>query len=106
MVVRLTDEKDSESIKKSLDETVSKLEQDQTSSKSWGSTMAGNREKWDDLKTKIKERQRELKALVHEKKAGSIGQDEFDRKYRRLQDELTELEFQVYNMRLGTDVTM
>ena len=39
-----------------------------------------------------------------EKKAGTIGQDEFDRKYRKLQDELTELEFQVYNMRLGTSV--
>ncbi|MHA1906211.1 MAG: hypothetical protein ACW98Y_02870 [Candidatus Thorarchaeota archaeon] len=102
----MTDEKDSDSIKKSLDETVSKLEQDQSSSKSWGSTMAGNREDWEVLKTKIKERQKALKELVRDKKAGSIGQDEFDTKYRKLQDELTELEFQVYNMRLGTDISV
>lgn len=106
MVVRLTDEKDSESIKKSLDDTVHKLEQDQSSSKSWGSTMAGNREQWDELKSKIKERQRALKELVQEKKSGSIGSDEFESKFRKLQDELTELEFQVYNMRLGTDIRM
>ncbi|MFW9848966.1 MAG: hypothetical protein ACFFF4_07485 [Candidatus Thorarchaeota archaeon] len=100
----MTDEKDSASIKKSLDETVSNLEQDQSSSKSWGSTMAGHREEWEVLKAKIKERQKALKELVREKKAGSIGQEEFDKKYRKLQDELTELEFQVYNMRLGTDI--
>ena len=39
-----------------------------------------------------------------EKKAGTIGHDEFEKKYRKLQDELTELEFEVYNMRLGTSV--
>ena len=102
----MTDEKDSASIKKSLDETVSKLEQDKESSKSWGSTMAGKREDWEVLKNKIKERQKALKELVREKKAGSIGQEEFDKKYRKLQDELTELEFQVYNMRLGTDISI
>jgi hypothetical protein len=41
---------------------------------------------------------------VTNKKAGIIGQDEFDENYRKLQDELTELEFAVYNMRLGTKV--
>ncbi len=106
MVVTLTDEKDSASIKKSLDDTVHKLEQGASSSKSWGSTMTSNREKWEALKAKIGERQRALKELVNEKKAGSIGQDEFDSKFRKLQDELTELEFQVYNMRLGTDVSV
>ncbi|MDF1538938.1 MAG: hypothetical protein P1Q69_08545 [Candidatus Thorarchaeota archaeon] len=100
----MTDEKDSASIKKSLDDTVHKLEQGTSSSKSWSSTMTSNREEWEELKAKIGERQRELKELVNEKKAGSIGQDEFDLKFRKIQDELTELEFQVYNMRLGTDV--
>jgi ribosome recycling factor len=102
----LTDEKDSAAIKKSLDETVQKLEQDPTSSERWGSTTKGHQEDWESLKSKIKNRQRALKALVMEKKAGSIGQDEFDRKYREIQDELTKLEFQVYNMRLGTNIEL
>ena len=106
MVFRLTEEKDSASIKKSLDDTVHKLEQDQSTSKSWRATTADNREQWEELKSKIKERQRALKALVQEKKSGSIGQGEFDIKFRKLQDELTELEFQVYNMRLGTNISM
>jgi ribosomal protein L29 len=30
--------------------------------------------------------------------------DEFEKQYRKLQDELTELEFKVYNLRLGTSI--
>jgi hypothetical protein len=41
-----------------------------------------------------------------EKKAGTICQDEFNRRYRNLQDEITELEFEVYNLRLRTDVKL
>lgn len=91
-------------IKESLDDVVHKLEQDASSSESWGASVSGHKREWEELKRKIKERQRALKALVMEKKAGTVGQDEFDRKYRVLQDELTELEFEVYNLRLGTDV--
>ncbi len=106
LVIRLTDESKAnpEEIKKSLDEAVKKLDQDKSVSDSWGSTMSSNREKWEALKAEIKDRQHALKELVREKKSGTIGQDEFDRKYRKIQDELTELEFQVYNMRLGTDI--
>ncbi len=91
-------------IKKSLDDAVKKLDQEKSVSASWGETMSSNKEKWTELKEKIRVRQAALKALVNEKKAGTIGQDEFDKKYRKLQDELTQLEFQVYNMRLGTDI--
>ena len=91
-------------IKESLDDVVHKLEQDTSSSESWGASVSGHKGEWEELKKKIKERQRALKALVMEKKAGTIGPDEFDKKYRVLQDELTELEFEVYNLRLGTDV--
>ena len=98
------DRKDAEEIKSSLDEVVGKLEQDSKSSESWGESVSTRRSQWEEIKEKIRERQRELKRLVMEKKAGTIGQNEFDRKYRKLQDELTELEFQVYNMRLGTSV--
>ena len=93
-----------ETIKKSLDDIVQKLDQDADASKSWSSSVASNKEEWEELKKKIHDRQKALKQLVADKKAGIIGMDEFDTKYKKLQDELTELEFAVYNMRLGTNV--
>jgi len=93
-----------EVIKKSLDDIVKKLDQDSDASKSWSSSVAANKEEWESLKKKIHDRQKALKQLVSDKRAGIIGVDEFDVKYKKLQDELTELEFAVYNMRLGTKV--
>ncbi len=98
------DSKDAEEIKSSLDEVVGKLEQDSKSSDSWGESVSTHRSHWNEIKEKIRERQSELKRLVMEKKAGTIGPEEFEKKYRKLQDELTELEFEVYNMRLGTSI--
>jgi phage-related tail protein len=98
------DSKDAEKIKSSLDEVVDKLDQDSKSSDSWGESVSAHRHHWEEIKEKMRERQSELKRLVMEKKAGTIGHDEFEKKYRKLQDELTELEFEVYNMRLGTSV--
>ncbi|MFW9793270.1 MAG: hypothetical protein ACFFEE_03120 [Candidatus Thorarchaeota archaeon] len=95
---------DSGEIKKSLDEIVHKLDQDADASSSWAKSVSSNKEEWERLKKKIHERQKALKQLVTDKKAGIIGQDEFNEKYKTLQDELTELEFTVYNMRLGTQV--
>ncbi|MHA1903214.1 MAG: hypothetical protein ACXADL_10640 [Candidatus Thorarchaeota archaeon] len=97
-------EEDSEGIKESLDDVVHRLEQDSASSKRWASAMSKNKERWEEIKKQIQTRQKALKDLVREKKAGSIGQGEFDKKFRVLQDELTELEFEVYNLRLGTRV--
>jgi chromosome segregation ATPase len=97
-------ERDPNKIKKSLDDTVHKLDQEPSSRESWGQTLSQNQGEWEELKQKIKERQRALKALVREKRSGTIGAEEFDSKYKALQDELTELEFEVYNMRLGTDL--
>lgn len=93
-----------ETIKKSLDDIVKKLDKDTDASKSWSSSVTSNKEEWEELKQKIHKRQKALKQLVADKKAGIIGMDEFDTKYKKLQDELTELEFAVYNMRLGTNV--
>ena len=93
-----------ETIKKSLDDIVKKLDQDADASKSWSSSITSNKEEWEKLKKNIHDRQIALKQLVTDKKAGIIGVDEFDEKYKKLQDELTELEFAVYNMRLGTNV--
>lgn len=104
MVQVLEEQKDPASIKESLDDVVERLEQDQKSSESWGTSIESNRERWEALKKMIRERQSELKRLVVEKKAGTIGTSEFEERYRRIQDELTELEFEVYNLRLGTSV--
>jgi len=93
-----------EVIKKSLDDIVKKLDQDADASKSWSSSVTANKEEWENLKKKIHDRQKALKQLVTDKKAGIIGVAEFEAKYKHLQDELTELEFAVYNMRLGTNV--
>ncbi|MFW9786289.1 MAG: hypothetical protein ACFFE2_02060 [Candidatus Thorarchaeota archaeon] len=91
-------------IKKSLDDIVKKLDQDSNASKSWGASVSSHRDEWEELKTKIHDRQKALKQLVADKRAGIIGIDEFNEKYKKIQDELTELEFAVYNMRLGTKV--
>ena len=96
---------DSEKIKRSLDDVVHKLDQDVDASESWKKSVTSKKEEWENLKKQIHTRQKALKQLVSDKKAGIIGQDEFYEKYRKLQDELTELEFTVYNMRLGTNVT-
>lgn len=93
-----------DAIKKSLDDIVQKLDQDADASKSWSNSIISNKEEWEELKTKIHDRQKALKQLVTDKKAGIIGVDEFEAKYKLLQDELTKLEFAVYNMRLGTKV--
>lgn len=97
-------ERDPSQIKRGLDETVEKLEQSRPSSADWGDKMAANREKWEELKKKIHDRQKTLKRLVKEKRAGTIGEKQFNKKYRKIQDELTNLEFAVYNLRLGTDI--
>lgn len=96
--------KDATKIKKSLDNLVHNLEQDSSASTSWKDSVASNKESWEQIKAQIHERQKALKQLVTDKKAGLIGADEFEKKYRKLQDELVELEISVYNMRLGTDV--
>jgi hypothetical protein len=104
----VTDEKKDEAsrkkMKQSLDDIVEKLEQDSKSSASWKDSISSHEEEWMHLKDKISERQKALKLLVTEKKAGRIGTTEFEAKYKKLQDELTELEFKVYNLRLGTNV--
>ncbi len=91
-------------IKESLNELVHKLDQGKSSSASWSDSIGANKEEWEMLKNKIQERQRALKQLVTDKKSGLVGITEFETQYRKLQDELTELETTVYNMKLGTDV--
>jgi chromosome segregation ATPase len=96
--------KDSTKIKESLDDIIHKLEQDSSSSTSWSDYISSNKDDWEHIKSQIQERQRALKQLVTDKKAGLVGVDEFEKKYRKLQDELAELEIAVYNRRLGTNV--
>ncbi len=97
-------ERDPEQIRDSLGEIVHKLDQTTSSSHSWGESISANRQRWEELKREIAKRQKALKALVMDKKAGIIGPEEFERQYRVLQDELAQLEFEVYNIRLGTHI--
>lgn len=103
---RTEKESNPEQIRESLGEVVEKLDQTESSSASWGKTVYGDRERWERLKKEIAKRQKALKTLVMEKKAGSISQEEFNEKFRILQDELAELEFEIYNLRLGTQISV
>ncbi|TFF91271.1 hypothetical protein EU545_04795 [Candidatus Thorarchaeota archaeon] len=94
--------KNPEEIRQSLNAMVHKLDQVSGSSESWRASVSQNKERWEKLKAKIHARQKELKRLVMDKKAGLLGEEEFNRRYRKIQDELTDLEFEVYNLRLGT----
>jgi len=96
--------KDPAEIKKSLDELVQKLEQGTDSSASWEESISSNSEKWEETKQQIQERQKSLKQLVADKKAGLVGTEEFNERYNQLQDELSELERTIFNMKLGTDI--
>lgn len=109
MVSILTDDEsshegDPKQIRESLGEIVRRLDQTTSSGHSWGKSISANRKKWEELKREIAKRQKELKALVMDKKAGIIGPEEFEHRYRVLQDELAQLEFEVYNIRLGTHI--
>ncbi len=109
-VTRLSEEdsetKQSKKIRDTLEQIVHELEQGASPSEGWGAKTESNRERWSRLKEQIQTRQRELKSLVMQKRSGEISPEEFDRRYRILQDELTELEAEVYNLRLGTHVTI
>ncbi len=112
MVFNLTGNEDTEAaqdpedIRHSLDDLIAKLEPTPETSGGWGAVMSEHKQEWERLKAQIHERQKALKALVREKKSGELSPEEFERKYREIQDELTALEFQVYNLRLGTDVKL
>ncbi len=93
-------------VRDSLDEVVEKLEKSKGSSESWDSSIHEDSKKWEELKRQISEKQRELKRLVEAKKAGTLSHDAFETQYTKLQDELTRLEFEVYNMRLGTNIEL
>lgn len=96
--------KDPSKIKESLDNLIHNLEQDSSASTNWSESVDSHKEDWERIKKQIHERQRALKQLVTDKRAGLVGVAEFEEKYRKLQDELVELEISVYNLRLGTNV--
>ncbi len=68
--------------------------------------MSANHEEWARSKKEISKRHKALKEIVREKKAGLIGPEEFEERYRNLQNDPTALEFRVYNLRLGKKVEM
>ncbi|MHA1271512.1 MAG: hypothetical protein ACTSPY_17095 [Candidatus Helarchaeota archaeon] len=87
--------------KKKLEEIINQLEKSDTSSESWKNIIEKNKEEFQNLKSNIRIKQNELKDLVINKRVGKISQKEFEEQLEKLQNELTDLEFKVYNLRLN-----
>ena len=73
---------------------------DSLKSENWKSIIDQNKEKFKKIKTKIKEKQAELTALVRRKKAINISVEEFNEKSKELQGELYDLESKILKLRL------
>ncbi|MEM2142318.1 MAG: hypothetical protein QXS20_04025 [Candidatus Thorarchaeota archaeon] len=96
--------KDTDQVRKALSQVIDRLEPGGEARAEWRTAVGSNRERWNRLKGDIHDRQVLLKELVRQKRAGEIGEAEFESRYRSLQDELTDLEFEFYSMRLGLDL--
>ncbi|MHA1230867.1 MAG: hypothetical protein ACTSRP_21810 [Candidatus Helarchaeota archaeon] len=89
-----------ENKKEKLEDIISKLEKSNRDSEYWKKIVENNKEYFQQIKSKIKIKQDELKELVIQKQVGKIPETQFNEKLEKIQDELTELEFKIYKMRL------
>ena len=86
--------------KKKLEDIIEKLDKTSQSSDSWKKIISENKEEFQELKKQIRSKQNELKELVIKKQVGGLSKEDFSRKLQEIQDELSELEFKIYNLRL------
>ena len=86
--------------KKKLEDIIEKLDKTNQSSDIWKRIISENKEEFQALKKQIRSKQNELKELVINKQVGGLTQEDFDVKLKKLQDELSELEFEIYKLRL------
>ncbi|MFX1298850.1 MAG: hypothetical protein ACFFD2_28825 [Promethearchaeota archaeon] len=87
--------------KRKLEEILENLEKKQSNkSENWKLIIEQNKEKFDQIKMKIKQKQEELANLVKKKKAILISDSEFNEKTQIIQHELYELESQILKLRL------
>ena len=92
-----------ETEKEKLNKIIKKLEETKAKNSSdWKKITAEHKEEFEQIKKKYREKQNELRQLILKKKTGTIKGDEFEIKLDELQNELTELEFIIYKMRIGS----
>ena len=88
--------------KEKLIEIINNLEKTKhLDSKEWKKITTQNKEEFENIKKRYREKQNELRSLIMEKKLGSIKEEEFDIKLNELQNELSELEIKIFNLRMG-----
>jgi len=86
--------------RKKLMEIIDQLDKTNKSSNKWKQIISENRDKFEEIKKSIKLKQLELKNLVVQKQIGEISQEKFNIEIKALQNELTNLEFEIYKLRL------
>ncbi|MFX0133608.1 MAG: hypothetical protein ACFFDN_08190 [Candidatus Hodarchaeota archaeon] len=89
--------------KEKINEIIKQLEKTKDKdSAEWKKITTEHKEEFEKIKKKYREKQNELRQLIQDKKRGIVKGEEFDIKLNELQDELTELEFKIYKMRIGS----
>lgn len=89
--------------KKKLNKVIEQLEKTKDKeSSNWKKITTEHKEEFEEIKKKYREKQNELRQLILERKTGSVQGEEFDKKLNKIQDELTELEFKIYKLRIGS----
>ncbi|MHA1784520.1 MAG: hypothetical protein ACTSVY_12920 [Candidatus Helarchaeota archaeon] len=87
--------------KEKLIEIINKLEETKKKdSKKWKQIIEDNEEEFTKLKEQIKIKQKTLRELMVKKNAALLNQKEFEKELDEIQDELSELEMKIYQMRL------
>ena len=86
--------------KDKLEEIIKKFEGNRETRERWKKIIEENKEEFQNIKSLIRKKQSELKELVIKKQVGEINEEEFLIKLEEIQNELTELEFKIYNLRL------
>jgi len=87
--------------KKKLTDVIDRLEETKKKdSKVWKDIIDKNEEQFNEIKSQIKVKQQELRDLISKKNSLQLNREEFEKKVDEVQDELSELEMKIYNMRL------
>lgn len=69
----------------------------------WGKTVREHKESIEEIRKVFRERQNELRVLVERRQAKTISAREFQERVEELQDELTELEGRILDLRIRNE---
>ena len=86
------------SSKKKLEKLLENLKE--TQGENWKQTIEQNKEEFESIKMKMRQKQNELTNLVKKKNARTIENEEFEERTKLIQQELYELESRILNLRL------